>query len=54
MEVDVPAFALAVQSIIEASFGSREQGWDVGWSLASHTGDSQALVDAIQTQVSLA
>ncbi|CBI30593.3 unnamed protein product, partial [Vitis vinifera] len=49
--VDVPAFSLAVQSIIEASSGSREQGWDVGWSLASYTGDSHTLVDAIQTQV---
>ena len=53
MEVDVPAFSLAVQSVIEASSGSREQAWDVGWSLASYTGDSQSLVDAIQTQVSL-
>ncbi|RVW95770.1 Glyoxysomal processing protease, glyoxysomal [Vitis vinifera] len=49
--VDVPAFSLAVQSIIEASSGSREQGWDVGWSLASYTGDSHTLVDAIQTQL---
>lgn len=53
MEVDVPAFSLSVQSIIEASSGSREQGWDVGWSLASYAGDSQTLVDAVRTQVSL-
>lgn len=33
--VDVPESSLALQSLFEASSGSGEHGWEVGWSLAS-------------------
>ncbi|GAB4831172.1 hypothetical protein Ancab_005179 [Ancistrocladus abbreviatus] len=34
--VEVPASAFAIKSLIEASSGSFEHSWEVGWSLASH------------------
>ncbi|KAI4296775.1 hypothetical protein L6164_036700 [Bauhinia variegata] len=39
--VDIPLSALSLQSLIEASFGSPQHGWEVGWSLASNNNDSQ-------------
>ncbi|KAL1560248.1 glyoxysomal processing protease, glyoxysomal-like isoform X1 [Salvia divinorum] len=34
---DIPHTSAAVQSLIEASCGSPEHSWEVGWSLASHS-----------------
>ncbi|KAI4365140.1 hypothetical protein MLD38_021155 [Melastoma candidum] len=34
--VDVPESSLAIQSLVEASSSSKDQGWDIGWSLASN------------------
>ncbi|XP_041990761.1 glyoxysomal processing protease, glyoxysomal-like isoform X2 [Salvia splendens] len=36
-ELDIPHASAAVQSLIEASCGSPEHSWEVGWSLASHS-----------------
>ncbi|KAK7840619.1 glyoxysomal processing protease [Quercus suber] len=47
---DIPASALALQSITEASSGSPENGWEVGWSLASHGNGPQPILDAIQKE----
>lgn len=52
MQVDIPASALCLQSLIEASLGSPEHEWEVGWSLASSSNDSQPSKDFFQTQVS--
>lgn len=52
MQIDVPASARAVQSLIETSLGSTEHGWEVGWSLASLYNGSQSLKGVTQTQVS--
>ncbi|KAF2545549.1 hypothetical protein F2Q70_00021144 [Brassica cretica] len=38
--VDVPVSSAALQSLIETSVGSKDSGWDVGWSLVS--GDTVA------------
>ncbi|KAG4142497.1 hypothetical protein ERO13_D06G133500v2 [Gossypium hirsutum] len=46
--VDVPISSLALQSLVEASSGSQEQGWEFGWSLAS---THQPSVDSTQTQI---
>ncbi|KAM1004844.1 hypothetical protein EV1_004906 [Malus domestica] len=43
--IDVPASAAAIQSLIEASLSSPDHGWEVGWSLASHSNAPQAQVD---------
>ncbi|XP_024159587.1 glyoxysomal processing protease, glyoxysomal isoform X1 [Rosa chinensis] len=51
--IDVPASAIALQSLIDASISSPEHGWEVGWSLASHY-NPQPVMDVIQTQVNLA
>ncbi|KAM5588179.1 hypothetical protein ABKV19_006558 [Rosa sericea] len=51
--IDVPASAIALQSLIDASINSPEHGWEVGWSLASHN-NPQPVMDVIQTQVNLA
>ncbi|GLT82838.1 hypothetical protein SLE2022_011740 [Rubroshorea leprosula] len=48
--VDVPASSLALQSLFEASSGSTEHGWEVGWSLASSDRSHQPLMDVFQTQ----
>ena len=53
IQIDVPASACALQSLIEASLGSLEHGWEVGWSLASLNGSHQSLKDVTQTQVGL-
>lgn len=50
LKVDVPISSLALQSLVEASSGSQEQGWEFGWSLAS---THQPSVDSTQTQVSM-
>lgn len=52
LQADIPASALALQSITEASSGSPENGWEVGWSLASHGNGPQPIMDAIQKEVS--
>lgn len=48
--VDIPVSSLALQTLIDASMGSPEHGWEVGWSLASYNAP-QTLVEIIQTQV---
>lgn len=53
IQIDVPASARALQSLVEASFGSVEHGWEVGWSLASLYNGSQSLKGVTQTQVRL-
>lgn len=53
MQVDIPASALCVQSLIEASLGLSEHEWEAGWSLASQNNDSQPSKDIFQTQVIL-
>ncbi|GMY37401.1 glyoxysomal processing protease, glyoxysomal isoform X2 [Fagus crenata] len=50
---DIPASALALQSLTEASSGSLENGWEVGWSLASHNNSPQPLMDAIGKESNL-
>ncbi|KAL1335908.1 hypothetical protein HN51_030344 [Arachis hypogaea] len=47
--IDVPASALSLQSLIEASSGLPEHEWEVGWSLASYN-EPQPSKDFIQTQ----
>ncbi|XP_010460619.1 PREDICTED: glyoxysomal processing protease, glyoxysomal [Camelina sativa] len=39
--VDVPVSSAALQSLIEACSGSKDSGWDVGWSLVSAANGSQ-------------
>ncbi|XP_030480156.1 glyoxysomal processing protease, glyoxysomal isoform X1 [Cannabis sativa] len=51
--IDVPASASALQSLFEASVGSLEHGWEVGWSLASLNESRQSLKYVSQTHVSL-
>ncbi|XP_044496882.1 glyoxysomal processing protease, glyoxysomal-like isoform X2 [Mangifera indica] len=51
MLVDIPVSSLALRSLIEASSGSPEHRWEIGWSLASHDNGSQPLMDVIITQV---
>ncbi|OMO76396.1 hypothetical protein CCACVL1_15703 [Corchorus capsularis] len=46
--VDVPTSSLALQSLVEASSGSQEHGWELGWSLAS---THQPSLDSIHTQI---
>ena len=53
MQIDVPTSASALQSLIEASIGSLEHGWEVGWSLASLNSGPQSLKGVTQMQVSL-
>ncbi|KAJ6707088.1 SERINE PROTEASE-RELATED [Salix viminalis] len=48
--VDVPVSSLALQSLVEASSGSMNHGWEVGWSLASPENGPQSLMDVVQTQ----
>ncbi|XP_074269905.1 glyoxysomal processing protease, glyoxysomal isoform X2 [Silene latifolia] len=43
-QVDVPASSSAVRSLIEASSGSSEQCWEVGWSLSARVDSSQKLM----------
>jgi hypothetical protein len=52
MKVDVPVSSLALQSLVEASSGSMDHGWEVGWALASHESGPQPFMDVGQTQVS--
>ncbi|KAJ6935552.1 peptidase S1 [Populus alba x Populus x berolinensis] len=48
--VDVPLSSLALQSLVEASSGSMNHGWEVGWSLASPENGPQSFMDVVQTQ----
>ncbi|XP_038711913.1 glyoxysomal processing protease, glyoxysomal isoform X2 [Tripterygium wilfordii] len=48
--VDVPESSLGLQSLIEDSPSTPEQGWEVGWSLVSFAYDSMSSVDTTQTQ----
>jgi len=50
MQVDVPASALALQSLVESSSGSLD-GFEFGWSLASLNKSSQTISEPLQTQV---
>ena len=51
IQVDVPASSMAVQSLIQASSGSLENCWEVGWSLASYSDGPQTLKNAVQAGV---
>ncbi|PQM38542.1 glyoxysomal processing protease glyoxysomal isoform X2 [Prunus yedoensis var. nudiflora] len=51
MKIDVPASAVALQSVIEASLSSPDHGWEVGWSLASHGNAPQTQVDSAVGQL---
>ncbi|CAL9015522.1 unnamed protein product [Prunus brigantina] len=51
MLIDVPASAVALQSVIEASLSSPDHGWEVGWSLASHGNAPQTQVDSAVGQL---
>ncbi|XP_019419712.1 PREDICTED: glyoxysomal processing protease, glyoxysomal isoform X2 [Lupinus angustifolius] len=48
--VDIPASAVCLQSLIEASVGSPEHEWEVGWSLASNSNDNKPSKDLFRTQ----
>ncbi|CAK8534298.1 unnamed protein product [Lathyrus sativus] len=48
--VDIPASALCVQSLVEASLSLSEHEWEVGWSLASLNNESHPSKDNFQTQ----
>lgn len=50
LKVDIPQSSAAVQSLIEASCGSMDNSWEVGWSLASH-GRGPQNIDSSQEQV---
>ncbi|KAH6829095.1 hypothetical protein C2S53_013243 [Perilla frutescens var. hirtella] len=50
MMLDIPQSSAAVQSLIEASCGSLEHSWEVGWSLASHSRGPQH-IDSSHEQV---
>ncbi|XP_073137672.1 glyoxysomal processing protease, glyoxysomal [Henckelia pumila] len=49
--VDIPQSSTAVQSLIEASCGLMENGWEVGWSLASHSRGPQHIIGNSRAQV---
>ncbi|KAL2244440.1 UNVERIFIED_CONTAM: Glyoxysomal processing protease, glyoxysomal [Sesamum indicum] len=49
--VNIPQSSAAVQSLIEASCGSLESTWEVGWSLASHSRSPQHIPDSSHAQV---
>ncbi|KAL3851336.1 hypothetical protein ACJIZ3_013218 [Penstemon smallii] len=51
MLVNIPQSSAAVQSLIEASCGSIENGWEVGWSLASHSRGPPHIMDKSPSQV---
>ncbi|XP_057764470.1 glyoxysomal processing protease, glyoxysomal [Salvia miltiorrhiza] len=48
--LDIPHSSAAVRSLIEASCGSPEHSWEVGWSLASH-GRGPQHIDSSHEQV---
>ncbi|KNA05024.1 hypothetical protein SOVF_194200 [Spinacia oleracea] len=48
--VDVPAASSAIQSLIEASSGSLEHSWEIGWSLAARRDSSQKFKGSVQAQ----
>ncbi|KAK4399137.1 Glyoxysomal processing protease, glyoxysomal [Sesamum angolense] len=49
--VNIPQSSVAVQSLIEASCGSLESTWEVGWSLASHSRSPQHIPESSHAQV---
>lgn len=49
--MDVPAASSAIQSLIEASSGSLEHSWEIGWSLAARRDSSQKFKGSVQAQV---
>ncbi|KAG8385530.1 hypothetical protein BUALT_Bualt03G0054800 [Buddleja alternifolia] len=49
--VNIPQSSAAVQSLIEASCGSLENSWEVGWSLASHSRGPQQIMDSSRAKV---
>ncbi|KAL6546589.1 hypothetical protein OROMI_022310 [Orobanche minor] len=49
--VDIPQSSAAVQSLIQASCGSVENSWEVGWSLATNISGPQPIVDNSHAQV---
>ncbi|EYU27993.1 hypothetical protein MIMGU_mgv1a0031591mg, partial [Erythranthe guttata] len=48
--VNIPQSSAAVQSLIEASCGSLENSWEVGWSLASHSRGPQNVLEGSRAQ----
>lgn len=51
-KVDVPVSSTALQSLIEASSGSKDSGWVVGWSLVSAANGSQPSINVSKMQTS--
>lgn len=52
-KVDVPVSSAALESlIVNASSGSKDSGWDVGWSLVSADNGSQPSIKVSQIQTS--
>ncbi|KZV53232.1 glyoxysomal processing protease, glyoxysomal [Dorcoceras hygrometricum] len=49
--VDIPQSSAAIQSLIEASSVLMENGWEVGWSLASHSRGPQHIIGNSHAQV---
>ncbi|GER25442.1 protease-related family protein, partial [Striga asiatica] len=49
--VNIPQSSAAVQSLIEASCGSLDSSWEVGWSLAAHGRGPQQIIDTSRAQV---
>ncbi|KAL3617123.1 hypothetical protein CASFOL_039517 [Castilleja foliolosa] len=49
--VNIPQSSAAVQSLIEASCGSLDNSWEVGWSLATHVRGPQHIIDSSRAQV---
>ncbi|KAL6567395.1 hypothetical protein OROGR_001063 [Orobanche gracilis] len=49
--VDIPQSSAAVQSLIQASCGSVENSWEVGWSLATNISGPQTIIDNSHAQV---
>ncbi|XP_057544643.1 glyoxysomal processing protease, glyoxysomal isoform X2 [Amaranthus tricolor] len=50
LKVDVPATSSAIKSLIEASSGAFEHGWEIGWSLAAHTDRSEKFKGSMLVQ----
>ncbi|GFP97136.1 glyoxysomal processing protease glyoxysomal [Phtheirospermum japonicum] len=50
--VNIPQSSDAVQSLIEASCGSLDNSWEVGWSLATHIRGPQHIIDSSQVEES--
>ncbi|KAI7755324.1 hypothetical protein M8C21_030170, partial [Ambrosia artemisiifolia] len=48
--IDIPASSSALQSLIGASSGSLDHGWEVGWTLASYINGHQPYFESTQKE----